>query len=401
MNAGRKHYAPTVLIFVSRYLPGYKSGGPIRSIANIVESLGDEFNFLIVTSDRDASDSESYPDLPQDGAWKVVGKARVMYLPPNRMGMRHIAKLLRTIPHDVLYLNSFFNPIFTLKPLLVRKLWLEASVRCVVAPRGEFSVGALKLKSFKKKLFIFAANMVGLYRDVVWHASSDNELSDIKRGLGDLAGKGMVAINLPAFATPLQNWEYRKEGDPVRICFLSRISPMKNLDFAINILSNLDIKADFDIYGPIGDRQYWEKCLSLIREMPNNIVVNYYGSISHHEVPSALNRYDLFFLPTRGENYGHAIFEALSVGTPVLISDQTPWQDLVDRGLGWDIPLDQPHSFIRAILEIEGWSRQQIIARRNACREFSANHRGSEVLCTAMRAVLAPGSSHSDLKFNS
>ena len=51
---------------------------------------------------------------------------------------------------------------------------------------------------------------------------------------------------------------------------------------------------------------------------------------------------DLFFLPTRGENFGHVIAEALSVGTPVLISDQTPWRKLAAVGLGHDLPLAVP-----------------------------------------------------------
>ena len=48
-------------------------------------------------------------------------------------------------------------------------------------------------------------------------------------------------------------------------------------------------------------------------------------------------RSDVFLLPTGGENFGHAIFEALSCGVPVLISDQTPWRGLeaIARRLGF------------------------------------------------------------------
>ena len=55
--AGRKR----VLVCAPHYLPGYKCGGPIRSIANMVKGLGSHFDFFVVTRDRDATDTESYP----------------------------------------------------------------------------------------------------------------------------------------------------------------------------------------------------------------------------------------------------------------------------------------------------------------------------------------------------
>ena len=53
-----------------------------------------------------------------------------------------------------------------------------------------------------------------------------------------------------------------------------------------------------------------------------------------------LSDYHFFILPTFHENFGHSIFEALSAGCPVLISDQTPWHDLEEKKAGWDLPLN-------------------------------------------------------------
>jgi glycosyltransferase involved in cell wall biosynthesis len=61
-------------------------------------------------------------------------------------------------------------------------------------------------------------------------------------------------------------------------------------------------------------------------------------------VPSTLQQYHFFYLPTWGENFGHAIAEALNAATPVIISDKTPWQNLHEQHAGWDLPLDS-HSF--------------------------------------------------------
>jgi glycosyltransferase involved in cell wall biosynthesis len=73
----------------------------------------------------------------------------------------------------------------------------------------------------------------------------------------------------------------------------------------------------------------------------------------------------LFFLPTRGENFGHVISESLQAGCPVLISDQTPWQGLEEKKAGWVNSLLQPERFqavLQEVLEMDDrlfreWSR--------------------------------------------
>ena len=47
--------------------------------------------------------------------------------------------------------------------------------------------------------------------------------------------------------------------------------------------------------------------------------------------------------------FGHAIFESLSCGRPVLISDQTPWQGLFAKQAGIDLPLSDIQQFVEAI----------------------------------------------------
>ena len=133
-------------------------------------------------------------------------------------------------------------------------------------------------------------------------------------------------------------------------CFLSRISRMKNLDYALKILARTSVKLRFDIWGIKEDADYWEICEKLVQSMPKNVIVRYRGEASPTEVVSLLAGYDLLLLPTRGENYGHVIAEAVSAGTPVLISDRTPWRGLEAAGVGWDLPLDEDGlAFVRAI----------------------------------------------------
>jgi len=341
---------PKILIFVSYYLPGYKAGGPLRTIANIVEHLSDDFEFWILTRDRDLGDDASYANVVIN-EWNNIGNAHVFYLSPDRQTLDGMTDIINNTPHDVLYLNSFFDPIFTLKPLLARRFGRVKDTPVVLAPRGEFSVLALRLKSLKKSIYIRAVKLLGLYDNLYWHASSVHEAEDIKRVFAPTDDKILTALDLPTKISQDYFTDSPSEIDrkTLRIVFLSRISPMKNLDYALRILKNVKAKVKFDLYGPIEDREYWALCEVLIGALPANIDVAYCGPVHPDDIAKTFSQYDLFLFPTRGENYGHVIAESLSVGTPVLISDQTPWRNLESDGLGWDISLDDTSGFIKVI----------------------------------------------------
>jgi glycosyltransferase involved in cell wall biosynthesis len=339
-----------ILIFSGYYLPGYKAGGAMRTIVNMVDHLGDEFEFKIITADRDLGDEKPYPGIKVDG-WSRVGKADVFYMSPKRRCLRDFRRLFCFTEYDVIYFSSFFSPHFTIKPLVLRGLRLIPDKPVVVAPEGEFSPGALGLKRFKKRTYLFVAKAFGLYRAVVWKASSEHEEADIRRWFSKDA-RMLIAQDLPPIIHAGNDFATRrnKVNKSLKIIFLSRISRKKNLDGALKMLSGLKGQVKFDIYGPMEDETYWAECQKIISRLSENIEVRYCGSVEHGQVDVVMREHDLFFLPTLGENHGHVMLEAMVAGCPVLISDQTPWRHLEERGVGWDLPLDHPERF-QAVLQ--------------------------------------------------
>ena len=340
-----------ILTTVRYYLPGFKSGGPIRTIANMVDRLGDEFQFRIITADRDALDDVPYANAIL-GAWNSLGKARVYYIPERIRSARLLIRLIKETPHDLLYLNSFFNPVFTWVPLVARSMGLIPKRPVVIAPRGEFSPGALALKPWKKVVFQKISQQLGIYDGLLWQASSPCESADIRRVMGSSAGRIAIAPNVspaPSAFTPEPKKPALQTSDALRIVFLSRIDPMKNLRGALEILTRANHKVIFHIYGPIEGPNYWRECRSVMAGLPPRVRVEYKGAVPHERVHEILAQYDLFFLPTFGENFGHVILEAWLSGCPVLLSDQTPWRDLASKGIGWDLPLSEPNRFLDAI----------------------------------------------------
>ena len=338
-----------ILTFSGWYLPGYRGGGPIQTLANMVERLRDEFEFKIVTSDRDSQDTKPYSGI-MINRWNNVGKAKIFYMSPNRPSLQYLRRIFCATEYDVLYLNSFFSPYFTIKPLLLRRLGLIPGRPLVIAPRGEFSYGALGLKSLKKRLYISASKVLGLYRGVLWQASGVHEEADIRRWFGS-GVPVIIAPDLPPLFYESKDSTLKREKakGALNIVFLSRISRKKNLRGALEMLNGLKGRVQFDIYGPMENKLYWAECQKIINRLPDNIEVKYCGSVAHDRVNAVMMKHDIFFLPTLGENFGHVILEALCAGCPVVISDQTPWQGLEEKGVGWDLPLARMKLFLDAL----------------------------------------------------
>lgn len=339
---------PIILIFSGIYLPGVNGGGPIRTISNLVASLGDDFDFYIITSDRDLGEKTAYSKILLN-EWNLVGKAKVYYTKPN-ISLFQLATIINSVDYKVMYLNSFFNLRFTIFPLLLRKLRKIKNIPVILASRGEFSLNALSLKSKKKNSFIKIASFFGLYNNLVWQASSLHEELDINSSLKfyRIPYKEIkVCRNLPE-ANILYK-EFLFNPNLIKICFLARISEMKNLDFVLHVLKNIKNNIFLGIYGPKEDLSYWTKCEKIIKELPNNITVEYFGAVPNEQVRDIISNYDLFFVPSKGENYGHVFVESFSAGTPVLVSNLTPWRNLREKNIGWDISLDNIEDFSKVI----------------------------------------------------
>lgn len=354
-----------VLTFLGHYLPGWRTGGPVRSLANLVERLGDQIEFRIVTFDRDL-DGARYEGVEPD-RWLPVGKALVRYVRPSIWLPLHVAWIVRRTQYDVLYLNGYFDRTFSLPAYLSRR---RAAGRpsCIIAPRGEFSPGALELKSRRKRMHLRLFRAARRRGQVRWHAASAHEATDIRRVFGPDAD--IVVAENPTVVVGSAEAPDRVRGQapsPLRVLFLSRITPKKNLDMALEVLGRVRCEVDLRIVGAIDDQAYWERCRRRIAALPPHVKVAYEGSKPHEQILRELPTFDLSFLPTRGENFGHSIVEALAAGVPVLISDQTPWRGLAAARAGWDLALADPGAYVAAIEEMAGLTIEERQERsRNA-----------------------------------
>jgi glycosyltransferase involved in cell wall biosynthesis len=359
---------PVVLVLIDWYLPGYKAGGSVTAVSNLIELVGDEFEFRVFTRDRDRTDQHPYSNLELN-RWTNLGKAQVFYASEISLpGLRHC---VQEVSPDVIYLNSFFSRL-TIGILLLRLLGLLPHAGVVVAPRGEFSPGALALKRWRKLCYRTAAFAAGLYRGVLWQASSQMEEGQIRAVAARSGSSGDIQlasdIPTPGFFRPRAGRRPAKIPGALQLIFLSRISRKKNLLFALLLLAATQGEIQLDIYGPIDDPAYWKACAKQISRLPNSIHVRYQGAVAPDRVLDVFTKYHFQLLPTLGENFGYTILEGFAAGCPVVLSDLTPWREATDGGAGWSLPLEDRELWQQVL-------QQCVDMDQAAYLEFSQNAR--------------------------
>ncbi len=334
-----------ILIFIDWYLPGYKAGGPIQSVANLVAHLKADHEISIITRDTDYSESRPYTTIKSD-TWLERDGTRICYISKSQLKYSTIHKLISEESFDYVYLNGIYSLYFTLIPLFI--LRKGRGYKIVVAARGMLSKGSLNVKKTKKNLFLRMIKMARLFSGVTFHATTEMEHREIQVALGD---KMMIktAGNLPPLQEAVSFHNRKKEAGEVKLINIARIAPEKNLLLSLQILQQIKKPVLFDVYGPVYNHSYWEQCKKVIQNLPEHVKVNYKGSLESHKVMQVLKEAHFLFMPTSGENFGHIILQSLTAGTPVIISDQTPWKDLKNKHCGWDVALNQTERFIEIL----------------------------------------------------
>lgn len=346
---------PRVLVFIDWFHPAYKAGGPIRSCVNFVDYLHKDIELFIFTSNSDLGSGVPLIGIVSDSWIDYKGKAKVFYASKKNRDYQSIKSAVAYVKPDYIYLNSLFSFHFSLLPLWLK--WKNrTSAEVILAPRGMLRKSALAFKPFKKKVFIELFRQSGIHRRIKFQATDEQEHADIQSYFP--GAEVHLMPNLPGTVETNPVALQKKKGE-LAVLFVGRIHPIKNLLFLLEAVEKSNGRIECSVIGAKENESYWDLCRQQIDQMPSRIKINYTGEKEHHQIMEELGRHHILALPTQGENFGHAIFEALSIGRPVLISDQTPWRSLEQKMAGWDLSLQSPEKFQQAINAAVDWDQQQ------------------------------------------
>jgi len=339
---------PALLIFNDQFYPAYKAGGPVQSLTNLALALQHEYAVSIVAGAYDLNDDHMLDDV-KPGQWSEVilprssSSLHVWYAGKGEPRSATIKKIIGDVKPAIVYLNGMFSFRYVMLPLFNTK-----KIKIVICPRGMLQKGALAGKALKKKIYLAALRMSGIMNNVSWHATNEEEQEDIIREFGKHSNV-FVAGNIPKKPVSHVSRLSKKAGE-LRLVYLSLISEKKNLLQTIDLVSQAREKISLHIYGPVKDEGYWKKCMEAIDKSDGK--VEYRGNVLPEKVQDIFSGYHASVLLTKGENFGHALYESLSAGRPVITSYFTPWNGLLAKNAGWNVDISDEKSIINTISEI-------------------------------------------------
>lgn len=330
----------TIFICIEWFLPAYKAGGPVQSIANMVTQLQDDnIHFKIFCSDHDV-DKKVLNEIKTDEWIDFNNNTKVWYASKKSRNIWALKTEIGKSNVDILFINGIYSWLFNLVPLLFCK-----ARRKIISVRGMLHPGALSQKKNKKKLFLYFWKITGLNNRYEFHASTAEEKECIIK-IFSPNKKIFIAPNFPRVFSPVSP---AKNEDKLKLISVALISPMKNHLLILKALKKSSCNISYNIYGAIKDVAYWKECIAEIESMPPNISVHFNGDIVPGEVEKFLQQHHVFILPSKSENFGHAIYEAFSAGKPVITSTFTPWNNLRSQNAGINVDIDDIETITGAI----------------------------------------------------
>jgi glycosyltransferase involved in cell wall biosynthesis len=365
-----------VLITIPWFAPAFRAGGPIQSIVNLVNEFENVFEFKIYCSNKDLN-NEVLDVIPNK--WiKYNNHAEVFYC--SNPTYASLKNCIAEVKPAFIYVNGIFSI-----PFNFYTLFFYSRAKTIVATRGMLHAGALAQKSFKKNIYLNFLKLLGLRKKVSFHATDEAEKKFIQSKFG-INSKVIVANNLARNFYSLK--PIPKNVNELKLITIALISPMKNYLLVLKALKAITANISYAIYGPIKDTNYWEQCLGVIKTLPENITVNYFGEIKSENVSQVLDTAHVFIMPSESENFGHAIAEALSASKPVITSHNTPWNNLAINNAGINVDRNKL-TITNAIQFYASMSNIDYELHANSAQNFVKNKAQSEIAKSAYKEMFS------------
>jgi glycosyltransferase involved in cell wall biosynthesis len=319
-----------ILQICAAYKPAFIYGGPTMSVSMLSEQL----TKAGINTEVYSTTANGKTELPVTPGVPVnVDGVTVTYFKRLTKDHTHFSpsllkKLWQQAPQfDVVHIHAWWN----LVSLFACFIALLRNVTVVVSPRGTLSSYSFNNKNIGVKQLIHSLLGKPMLSKCYLHVTSGRESVAIE---GLIAPKSITVlpnfVKLQAYKPSLKV----KEDDTLKLIFFSRIEEKKGLDLLLNALVNVTVPYQLTIAGD-GDENYVESLKAMAANNHIDDKISWIGFQNENKF-DVLSEHDLFILPSYDENFGNAVIESLSVGTPVLISEQVGLADYVIKNeLGW------------------------------------------------------------------
>lgn len=299
-----------------------KSGGTCTSTYDLVTALNLGKDFVdILTLQTNANDDFIFE---KD---KFIRSVRNDAFSPLKFSINS-RRYLSSTNYDLYHINGLWLDISHAAARIAR----IKNKPYVITPHGMLYPQALSHSKWKKKLLMHLWYKNDLRSAACIHATCCREM-EYYRQLGFTNPVAIIPnlVNIPPYV-----YDIKRPDDCFRIGFLGRIHPRKNVHDLITAWKNAGKSTDDGellIIGE-GDSVYMAQLRDHVRQLGLHNVI-FSGFLSGKDKFESLASLTALFVPSDFENFGMVVPEALIVGTPVMASLGTPWEELNDVGCGW------------------------------------------------------------------
>lgn len=325
-----------------------KYGGPTYSIPIQcigTQRLGCQMSFVVSESSK-----------PWEG--KLIDEGvEMINLPDPKSSLEHsfavpLFKYLKKCEDypDIIHIHGVWMPEEHYAASFARK----HNIPYVINPRGDMETARMnynKLKKIKKTLVwkIYAKEVVSKASCII--ATSEQELEGVRK-FGIKTPVAIIPNGIEVEAFPKEI--IHRHGDKKVLLFLSRINPIKGIEFLLEAWSKLPIHLrsnwELHIAGNSDPENYVFTLNEKIKKLSIQEFVKFIGPITGKAKMLKYQNSNLFILPTLNENFGNVVAEAMMCECPVITTKNAPWSCLVEDKCGWWIDLSV-ENLVKVLIE--------------------------------------------------
>ncbi len=322
-----------LLMIAAGYKPSWVYGGPTISISTLSEALAaNGLNVTVMTTNANGRNDFEYPS----GTCKSIEGVEVRYYrrwygDPMSISPAHTWALIRNIrKYDLVHINGWWNWVAMLS-LLICKI--------TGTPHVLTTRGALSEYTFQTKRTGWVKNTMHhllfkrMLAHTLLHVTSEEEALKFKRVLPETT----VVVLPNIIQLPQVQYHQANVDMPLKLLFLGRIDPVKNLEMLVEALNQVNFRYILTIVGD-GKSEYVESVLAKAKDVS---AIQWVGPVYDDRKNQYLADADALVLVSHSENFGNVVIEAMAQSTPVLLSRNVGLSEWVEQnGLGWVVSPD-------------------------------------------------------------
>lgn len=313
------------------------------------------------------------PVLPSTAAAVEVGTTLVRCAPSFPNAIRFSLELSKILPKLVRNADVVCtHGQWTFPVWCAGRLAVAMRKKFVAVPSGSFNPVQLRHSSLKKRLASIIDFELVRNADII-QVSSEAERSWVLALPNMESRSGKVKVIAPCMVPPplaSTNHHGIPRSDVFRLLYLGRIHPMKGIDLLIDAMKAAPSHVRLSICGPDGGAEASIRAQVDATGIASR--VEFLPAIHGDAKWSLIRSHDCLVLPSRSENFGFVVPEALACGIPVIATNGTPWHSLLEHDCGWYCETD-PGSLAAAICAAADATLERLAAMGRNGAEYVTN----------------------------